>query len=341
MSLTAVLSELRDRPSGHAFTVAPVPGNQGVLLGVDTMEHPVLFVLAEAGAVEPPLRTNKVSLHIGQSYSLAGVDDTPRFEVMHALRCETSNSADVETFILLVEAFLARQEPGGVTQKALTSFFRSMVRLFAVTRAKDLQAARRGLWGELFMMSRVRGFRFWAPLWHSEVTRRFDFSFGNNRIEVKITTRLERTHYFSHRQIYAIEGEEIVIASLVAAEDDSGLSLRQLIEDCRSALLGTPDHLKLEKAVRQAGMESPSETGPVINAAEAEESLAWFCSMDIPHFRVPEPAGVTETRYKVDLSTAPRVTARELDEWLRPWSLEFSRLELVGKYGVAVKSTGQ
>ena len=322
MSLTALLSELKDRPSGHAFTVAPVPGHQGVLLGVDMTDYPVLFVVAEAESVQPPLRTNKVSLHIGQSYSLAGMCDFPTVELLHALQCETSNSADIETFLILAEAFLARQEAGRVDRHALTSFFRSMVRLFAVTPAKDLQAERRGLWGELFVMSRVQGSRFWAPFWHSEVVRRFDFSCGRNRIEVKITTRPERTHHFSHRQIFAIEGEEIVVASIVAAEDDSGLSLRQLIDDCRSALLGTPDYLKLEKAVRQAGMESSTESGPVIDAAEAEENLAWFRSMDIPHFRVPEPAGVTETRYKVDLSTAPRITATELDEWLRPWSPE-------------------
>ncbi len=172
------------------------------------------------------------------------------------------------------------------------------------------------------MMSRVRGFRFWAPFWHSEVTRHFDFSCGRNRVEVKITTRQERMHHFSHRQIYAIEGEEIVVASIVAAEDDSGLSLRKLIDDRRRALLGTPDYLKLEKAVHQAGMESSTETGPVIGAAEAEENLGWFRSVDIPHFRVPEPAGVTETRYRVDRSSAPRVTAVEFDEWLRLWSPE-------------------
>ena len=319
MRLAAILSELRDRPSGHAFTVAPVPGSYGVLLGVDMTGHPVLFVVAEAGTLEPPLRTNKLSLHIGQSYSLAGLDESPSVELLHALRCETSDSADVETFLLLAEAFLARQGAGRVDQHALTSFFRSMVRLFAVTPAKDLQAERRGLWGELFMMSRAQGFRFWAPFWHSEVERRFDFSSGRNRVEVKITTRPERTHHFSHRQIFAIEGEEITVASIVATEDDSGLSLRQLIDDCRNALIGTPDYLKLEKAVRRAGMESSTDSGPVIDAAEAEENLAWFRSMDIPHFRVPEPPGVTETRYRVDLSTAPRVTATELDAWLRAW----------------------
>ena len=322
MRLTALLSELRDRPSGHAFTVAPVPGRQGVLLGVDVAGCPVLFVVAEPGPAEPPLRTNKVSLHIGQSYSLADVDDYPRTELLHALRCETSNSAEVETFLLLAQSFLASGEEGSVDQQGLTSFFRSMVRLFAVSPVKDLQAERRGLWGELFMMSRLRGFRFWAPFWHSEVYRRFDFSRGRDRVEVKITTRPERTHHFSHRQIFALEGEEIVVASIVAAEDDAGLSLRQLIDDCRSALLGTPEYLKLEKAVRQAGMEDSTESGPVIDPAEAEENLAWFRALDIPHFRVPEPEGVTETRYRVDLATAPQVTTSELDEWLRSWSLD-------------------
>ena len=322
MSLAALLSELKDRPSGHAFTVVSVPGNQDVLLGLDTTGHPVLFLLAEAGAVEPPLRTDKVSLHIGQSYSLAGIDDSPTIELLHALRCETSDPADVETFLFLAEAFLARHEDGGANRQSLTSFFRSMVRLFAVTPAKDLQAERHGLWGELFMMSRVRGFPFWAPFWHSEATRRFDFSCGRNRVEVKITTRPERTHHFSHRQIYAIGGEEIVVASILATEDDSGLSLRQLIEECRDALLGSPDYLKLEKAVRRAGMESSPDPGPVINADEAEESLAWFRSRDVPHFLVPEPPGVTETRYRVDLSTAPRITTAELDAWLRMWSSE-------------------
>ena len=233
MSLAELLSELRDRPSGHTFTVAPVPGHQGVLLGIDSTGHPVFFVLAEAGAVEPPLRTNKVSLHIGQSYSLADMDDSPSVKLLHALRCETSDSADVETFLLLAEAFLARQEVAGTDRHALTSFFRSLVRLFAVTPAKDLQAERRGLWGELFMMSRVRGFRFWAPFWHGEVTRRFDFSFGRNRVEVQRSRHDQSAHTNSPIGKYMpLEGEEIVIASLVAAEDDSGLSLRQLIEDC-------------------------------------------------------------------------------------------------------------
>ena len=332
MGLKAVFKQLKDCPSGHAFTVATIPGCQNVLLGVDKAGHPVLFVQAKTMELEPSLRTDKVSLQIGQRYSLAAATGISRTETLNALYCESAEQTDIETFLVLAEAFVARYIGVLVHQDALTSFFRSMVRLFAVTPARNLWSEQLGLWGELFMMRLVRGFRFWVPFWHSESTQRFDFTHGRRRIEVKTTSGLERIHNFSHKQIYTIKGEEIFIASLVVSEDDSGLSLRQLILDCRSELLGMPDYLKLEKAVRRAGMEDSSETGPLFDASEAEASLAWFRSIDVPHFQIPEPAGVSETHYKVDLSTAPRVSALELDEWIQPWSLEPQAISIGNKY---------
>ena len=322
MKLKTVYQHLTEKPSGHAYTVATVPGNQDVLIGVDLVGHPVLFVRAQEGALEPSLHTKMVSLHIGQNYSVTTTTGTSGIELLHALHCETNEPTDIETFLVLSEAFLTRHAGDRIDQDDITSFFRSMVRLFEVTPARDIWSEKLGLWGELFMMSRVRGFQFWLPFWHSDTTRRFDFSYGHRRIEVKTTTRPERIHHFSHRQIFAIEDEEILVASLVVNEDDAGLSLRQLVLECRSAIHGMADYLKLEKAVRKAGMENISEIGPIFDATEAAASLAWFRSMDVPHFRVPEPAGVSGTRYKVDLSTGPTVTALELDEWLQLLSLE-------------------
>ncbi len=326
MSIATLFARLKDNPSGHAFTVVAVPGHANVLLGVDTAGHPSLFVRAEEGALEPPLRTAKVSLELGQHYSLATMGESPRSELLHALRCETAEAAEVDTFLVLAEAFLARYEGQQVDEDDLTSFFRSMVRLFAVAPARDLRSERQGLWGELFVMSRVRGFAFWASFWHSETTRRFDFSASNRRAEVKTALGAERIHHFSHRQIYALEGEEIVIASLMLREEDAGLSLRELIGQARDALRGTEHYLKLERAVRQAGMDLMDKSGPVYDATEAERTLAWFRSTDAPHFRMPEPPGVSQTQYRVDLSTAPQIDTQELSEWLDSWPVPLAEL---------------
>ena len=326
MSIASLFSQLKEYPSGHTFTVVPVPGHDKVFLGIDIVGHPGLFVQANDGALEPPLRTAKVSLQLGQNYSLAAIGESPRSELLHALRCETSEATEVDTFLILVEAFLARYAGQRVDEATLTSFFRSMVRLFAVAPARDLESERQGLWGELFVMIRERGFAFWAPFWHKETTRRFDFSTLSKKVEVKTALGPQRIHHFSHRQIYALEGEEIVIASLLLREEDAGLSLRQLIQVAREALSVTEHYLKLERAVRLAGMESMDEVGPIYDPHEADHTLAWFRSTDAPHFCMPEPPGVSQTHYRVDLSTAPQIQTRELSEWLDLWSMPSATL---------------
>lgn len=322
MTIVELYQHLRENPSGHTYTVALVPRWGDVYLGVDRTGRPCLFVRVGTVCSEPSLRTTHVSLELSQQYDLAEGEESANRELFHSLRCESILRPDVETFLVLIEAFLTRHEGQPMTGDSLTNFFRSMMRLFTVSPARDLEKERLGLWGELFMMSCLRGYRFWAPFWHSETTRRFDFSAPGHRVEVKTTLGDQRIHHFSHRQIYAEGGEEILIVSLLVREEDSGLSLRSLIDDCREALLDTSDFLKLERAVRSAGMEDPSEIGPIFDPDEAKRNLSWFRSTDAPHFRMPEPSGVSETRYKVDLSAAPRLEPQEVGVWLDSWVVE-------------------
>ena len=326
MSLSTLYAQLRRNPSGQTYTVAPVPWHANVYLGVDNENNPVLFVRALESTFEPPLRTNKVTLQLGQEFRFFGERESRASDLLHSLSCHATEEADVSTFLLLVEAFLLKNKLGALDREALVTLFRSMIRLFSVNRAKNLYGEQLGLWGELFMMRSVRGYRFWAPFWHRESRERFDFSFSRYRVEVKTTTIPERIHHFSHRQIYGSDDEEILIASLLMAENDEGLSLKMLITECRTALRATTDYYKIERAVRRAGMDCEPESGPTFDEGKAEMSLSWFCSADVPHFRMPEPAGVSETRYRVDLSTAPKVCPHELKKWLRVWDKSFANL---------------
>jgi hypothetical protein len=319
MSLLDLLSNLKDNPSGHIFTVAPVPESANTYLGVDQAGRPWLFIRAQERSHDAPLRTAQITLFPAQEYSISFAGSGVRTETFHALRCDASNPADVGNFLILVEAFLANNKGKHIGDEALGSFFRSMVRLFSIEPARDLTAERQGLWGELFFMKQIRGYAFWAPFWHSEITRLFDFSSSHDRVEVKTTIGTQRVHHFSHRQVYALEGEEIVIASLLLREDDAGRTLQDLVDECRASLLGTPHYLKLEKAVRRAGMDDPSIAGPAYDASQALESFAMFKSTEAPHFRMSEPPGVSETHYKVDLSAAPRLSKADIDSWLNIW----------------------
>jgi len=320
MSILHQFAKLAAEPSGHEFTVEAFPGVTGALLGADRSGRPVLFVESDRRGYQPTLRTTHISLQLHQRFRLSPGRTEPITAPFHALRCESVEAADIRTFLLLVDAFVRECLGDSPTADSLSAFFRSLVRLFSVGHSSDVAAERQGLWGELSLMSVVRGFEFWVPFWHSEPTRRFDFSSGHHRVEVKTAVGSARVHHFSHAQLFPTNQEDILIASLLLHEDDSGLSLRDLIDQAHSTLSKPADLLKLERAIRRAVMESRDEPGPAYDLADARRSLAWYRVADAPHFQVPEPPGVSHTRYRVDLATAPAVEIEAVAAWLDQWT---------------------
>ncbi len=110
------------------------------------------------------------------------------------------------------------------------------------------------------------------------------------------------------------------MASLVLRPDPVGLCLLALIDQTRRALAGDLASLaKLETSVRRADMGDPATDGPCFNVAEAASNLAWFQARDLPRFTQPEPLGVSQTHYRVDLSGTPPMVGAEAQVWLDRW----------------------
>ncbi len=184
-------------------------------------------------------------------------------------------------------------------------------------------AQQQGGGGELLVMQLFGGISTWSSFWHTDSYKRFDFSAARRRIEVKTTTGDARAHSFAHRQLFTTGDEEVAIASFMLRFDLNGLSLQELIARGRRELSREPTRLaKLEAAVRSARMSDPQELGPSFDEPGASSDLAWFWAQDAPMFQYPEPPGVSETRYKVDLSAIPQIADPDLTTWLDGWGQE-------------------
>ncbi len=321
MTITELYNGLKGSEFEHAFKVVSVPRFSGVYIGVSSTGQPCLFVESKGERFNgPSMKTSRVTLGIGRDYKISLPDSSPRTKTFDSLICESDEEVDRRTFISLIDGLLNDPTENYIKRADLTSFFLSVSRLFSIPPAKDLGAERQGLWGELFFMSRIRGFKFWFPFWHSEPTRKFDFSASNLRLEVKTAVSDERIHQFSHRQVYPYEGEEIGLASILLRKEDTGLSLRKLIDSAKESISEEEHVIKLAKAERVSGMENNDELGPFFDETEAERSLALFWARDAPHFNMAEPAGVSQTHYRIDLSTAPAIPLEDLINWLSKWS---------------------
>lgn len=289
-------------------------------LGVTNDHFPCVLVRSDGLANDPPMQTARVTLTFASPYVLSVPNEGNREGKFHTLTLNSSTDEDVDTFLRVAEAYLSESPMSREQGNNLGAYFRSLVRLFDTQPAPDLALERQGLWGELFVMRQVRGYRFWATYWHSVATRIYDFSTVSKRIEVKTTTGQTREHRFSHRQLFALGEDKIAIASLMLTPDDAGVSLRELIDGCARDFDGSEMIVRLEQFVRRAGMGAKDEHGPSYSPDGAMHSLAWYWTDEVPHFRMEEPEGVSETHYKVDLSGAKPIRPDELNAWLDSWT---------------------
>jgi hypothetical protein len=317
MSILELYLRLKNRQIEHNFEVTPIDVFPGTYLGINSDGWPAFFSDPSPNMSRGPLmRTSHVTLGLGIDYVISILGQSPLTVRLDSLVCESNEDLDRHVFLSLLEGFLGFLQERKIKRSELVDFFLSVSRLFSITPANDFREERQGLWGELFFMSRVKGFKFWLPYWHSDPSRTFDFTNNNKRIEVKTSVRSERIHHFSHRQLYSFGEEEIVIASIMLRKEEAGVSLKTLIDLARGEVSNESQLIKLARAVRMSRMEDSNEEGPLFDETEAEKSLAFFWAKDSPHFGMPEPAGVTQTHYRVDLSTAPTIELADIEVWL-------------------------
>jgi hypothetical protein len=318
MVLKSLLEELTINRLGTQYTVSKVKGNEKVYFGIDVENKPCLFIVADKEENIPSIRTSKIRVEFSQDYVLHISKKDRTSGKFHGIICLSKETDDINTFISVMESILLELS-GNITVQAIISSFHSLVNLFSIKASPDATTSQKGLWAELFFMKNNGGFAYWAPFWHSEPTRVFDFTSNGMRNEIKCTTRQQRIHEFSHQQLVTISNDRIVIISYLLQEDDSGESLRSLIYEAKTALKGTSYYVKLERAIRCSGMANSDEHWPKFNLSFAEKNELWFRSTDIPKFPILEPSGVSGTHYQSDLTKVTELSVKEKEEWLELW----------------------
>lgn len=314
-----VLATLGPSPDSRSYVALPIR-DTGAYVGRDQHGHAAVFLPCLSLRRPLSLGTNHLSLTLGASCSLtlpANRSFIGRFNLLH---CNSDDAPTVETFALLADALIAQTAEETFSPDALISFFRGFSKLFQVDSGAAHGRVRQGLWGELFLMRALGGPSRWIRYWHSTPLKRWDFSYGNRHIEVKASRGVAHAHTFAHRQLFYPSSEEVLIASILLQEDSSGISLGALLEHARRELRTDLEGLlKLETAARQAGITFGTDDGPTFDELETEKRLRWFWASETPRFPQREPAGVSDTHYRVDLSGLAPIPAVVVAEWLQNW----------------------
>ena len=318
MSLLSVLKEVKKKGIKTDYAAMPVKDKKGIFVGLDRECRPCVFIESEGQEGMPSIRTAQIKVEFSRKYKLLMGSALKKEGIFHGILCLSRDQNDKSTFIDIMDSLL--KQPNNVfSTESINRIFHSLVNLFSVKPSANFIHERRGLWAELYFMKKYHGSKFWFPYWHSEPTRVYDFSKKSKRTEIKCTISDERIHEFSHKQLFGLPFDDIRVVSLMLQEDDAGISLRSLIDEAKQTLSGSPHYIKLEKEIRRVGMSDPEEEGPKFNETYAARHIAWFKASEVPRFTTEEPAGVSGTRYKSDLTTANRLSPQEIEEWINGW----------------------
>ena len=290
------------------FSAQPIPGYERHRLGKDEQETPSLLI----SVIDPPENQRPIPIkleHLTVQYDmdcrishLDGSIEEGRFTIV---RCTGLEKVLHDYFLRVVGAVVTSLGPTP-SRLDVAHAMDKLVELFRAMTEKPRKSIQ-GLWAELFLIARVRETATMIAAWHVTPNDCYDFSTGDQRIEVKSTAGRVRQHHFTLEQLCPPSGTNALIASIFVEHTGAGTSVMELAERIRSRASDHPDLvLQVDRMIALTiGEHWRYALEERFDRELAEESLAFFEPHAIPMISPNLPLGVSAVHFKSDLTGRP------------------------------------
>lgn len=301
-------------PDKPLYAVMPVPGHDGYFVGKDSESLACLLVSTDdrAGRPHPPIRLESLDAQFELRCHLTKADEPAREGIFTVIRCRDSNAETTRYFLSVCE-MIARVLGDRPTRGGIAAAVNRLAAIFQRIRQPPVRPLN-GIFGELFLLSRSGNAARAVRAWRADDHARFDFSYGDVRLDVKTAGGRSRTHTFSYEQCNPPPGTIAVVASLYAEQTAGGSSIRFLIDQIADRVSTDADLvLKLHETVAATLAASLNDgLSRCFDMRLAESSLQFFALEVVPAIRGPLPAGVSNVRFQSDLSALSPLSIEEL-----------------------------
>ena len=321
--LQAIFEELEapltDSARGDTFDTRPITGRDQWRVAKNDKGLPAVLVAVESPVGrERPLGVDLANLRVEHNVrcSVSQRSDGAKTARYSILQCLSSDAAVQACFLRTIGGVLAGLEED-VSARDLVDLVDRLVVLFRLVERPRVRAIH-GLWAELFVILSASDPAMMIDAWRSQPKEHFDFSRGDERLEVKSSSMRSREHIFSFEQVYPPRGTTVLIASVHVEEQANGRSLGYLWDSVVDAAPNASARLKVER-VCAGSLGQDIGTGRRFSGdwEVAVESLAFYQVADIPRPSGECPPGVSQLRFCSDLSLASPVKPGNLEEFHR------------------------
>ncbi len=287
------------------FSAHAIPGFENHRLGKDTNGAPSLLISVREVSTRTrpsPIVLENLTVQHDVDCRIKRGDGPLEEGSFTVLRC-TSQDAALHVHFLRIASPLVMLVGINPTRIEVSRIIDSLVELFRAINEAPRKSVQ-GLWAEIFLISGAPAADLLVDAWHVVPQDRYDFNAGSQRIEVKSATGRVRDHYFSLEQLYPPAGSHLLVASVFVERTGAGISLGDLVSKVRDRMGGNAELVAhFDRIVYQTlgnGWERALDER--FDLELAQESLGFFDVAQIPRLPLELPLGVSEVRFRSDLS---------------------------------------
>lgn len=299
-----------------------VPGHEGHRIGRDSQGCPLLLLETSDQPSShrlPPIRLEHLSVQhdllcrVSSPNRAADTADHTRFTVV---RCA---DADLTSYFLRVGTSIITALGPNPSRNKVSEVVGRLAELFQAM-SRPPRGSVQGLWAELLIIAKSRDAQVMVEAWRIEPEDRFDFSRGDQRLEVKSASGHERRHHFALEQVRPPENVEALIASVFVERAGGGCSLSTLIDRVQARLRGDPDLALYVDQVVSTTLGTALRRGleDRFDLQRAEATLAFYRAEDVPSVSPDLPPTISGVRFSADLT---EVAPIDLSACRRPGTL--------------------
>ena len=297
----------------NVYAARVIGGRRSYRIGKDCDSNPaVLVTYRESGRPIHAIELRNFVFRPRCRCKVSVEGETEREETVAVIKC-TADDLSLREFFLRSVSGVLDGLPDTPDEGDIVGAVERVVELFRALESPGLSSLE-GAWCELFVISQAAEIRQAAAAWHPTPGDLHDFVAGRQRLEVKATMGPQRVHHFRLEQLLRQGESEVIVASFLLEEVGTGVSLAELWDDLgsRDELAGSLRDRMSKILVLGLGRDWRRARQVAFDPNQALRDMQLYDARDIPRVDSELPVGVTEVRFKSEVSDVPALGREEV-----------------------------
>jgi len=229
------------------YLVEDVPGSPSGKIGKTAEGYPVFFVECQGGSSLTNINLQKLSVNFDQLCNLFNTEGQG-LSKKYTIILLKSAEEDIQKYFLELMGIILQKIPVQPSTNELKKELNKVISLFTAPPSFSPEIVK-GLWAELFVISKGSDPDYLINAWHVCPEDKYDYNDGIDKIEVKATNSTDRVHTFSIEQLNPNQGSQLAIASVIVISSGLGVTVFDLIDMISLKVKDIVNMLKVKEIV--------------------------------------------------------------------------------------------